>query len=214
LFNGYEPFSNALYTATSAADVAVVAQSGGRQLSTGYNNSKAVNADGQVVFTDFGIEPGSRGIFTARAGGPVVPIALETMPVQAGSFMRFLEFLGSEFQINDQGVVAFTALTGSPVGPSRGSSLFVYRQDFGLLPVALTGDFVDMPSGVAKQISQVGSFSLNDDGVLAFGARMDDGTTAIFQLTVPEPSVVGLATLASALLLRRPRQMLRKGQKP
>ncbi|HEV7299584.1 MAG TPA: choice-of-anchor tandem repeat NxxGxxAF-containing protein [Tepidisphaeraceae bacterium] len=184
-------------------------------------NSYSHNNAGQMAFTaaissSVGGNPQQHGLFVSDNG------AL-TEVVRSGSLTpdptrRFTGIGAGSMAFNDVGDIAFLAsiarsdATVWNVPPDTRSALYLYTEG-ALVEVARTGDPLLGSTinflTVAPTVGSIGdeSSGLNDQGQLAYYARLADGRSVLLMATaVPEPTgiaVVGISAAATLLVRRR-----------
>ena len=140
-------------------------------------SSASINDQGTVAFVGE-LANGDRGLFTGTGQG------LKTVADTSGAF----SFFNSDPALNNKGQVAFLAeLYNGGKGIFTGADPIADK-------VVSIGDSLSGLSVVDLIIIDKG---LNDDGQVAFGARLSDGSERIFRAKrVPEPSsIAGLAAI-------------------
>jgi hypothetical protein len=203
----------------AAALVGNVAPAGG--IYNGFSGRPSLNATGQVAFlSNLTGGASTSGIF-AGAPGALQAVALQGDAAPSGGGAVYSSFTAFE-PMNASGEVAFVGtLTGTGVVTANNSAIYAGLPGSVEL-IVRKGDVIDVDptAGVDNRTVSAISFftgsggedgrsmSFNDSGVLVYRLTFTDGSSGIFtsSVSVPEPTTVGLFSVASIVLLRRRRR--------
>ncbi|QQE10160.1 PEP-CTERM sorting domain-containing protein [Planctomycetota bacterium] len=145
--------------------------------------------------------------------------AAEADQTYVGKDGREFVYLASRFDTyshwEEEQMELFTDAVGNMVFNSSveadgevGHGVLLYDTDGVLSLLVKEGDLFDVDGGEGEDLREIQmiderSFWLNDDGVLALGLVFTDGSSGVFTMQIPEPSMLGLLGLGGMMLLRR-----------
>lgn len=113
---------------------------------------------------------------------------ISTVASSSTTFSRF-----EDVSINNAGDLVFYAtLTGQSAGLFRGGNAAIDK-------IIAVGDLLD--GSPVKQLS-ISTQAINDEGTIAFWARLANGNQGVYMVSVPEPSTLLLASIGLALAYR------------
>ena len=177
-------------------------------VATGLGNTGGTNNTGAMLLMD-----GAGGFEKIQRNGDVAIVG--GAPGGTDAFFSST----SNVQFNSLGQVAFTSnLTGVgvSVGAGNGLALWVSDVDGTLHKIARTSDTFEVAPGDVRTITNIGGLgtsggqdgrpiNLSDTGDLAFQLDFSDGSSGVFVVSVPEPSLAlsGAAALGGLAVRRR-----------
>jgi hypothetical protein len=197
-------FVGAVGALQAAALLGTAAPAGGNY--SNFIGVPAFNNLGQIAFSA-SLSGGSStsGIFMG-APGAIQAVALQGLPAPAGNGATFSGFnINNAIGLNALGQVAFLGnLTGTGVTGANDLALYVASPG-GVVEVVRTGDMIDAGNGSGPHavrgihfLSSGGSFS--DSGELVYTLIFTDGTSGIFESTIPVPEPLSVLLAAAGLL--------------
>lgn len=148
-----------------------------------------------------------KGIWLGSSPADMHLIAVEGANAPgAGATTKYFSFGTIGFwcglRLNEAGQLAFQSLLSDDGQTPSGTGVFAYDPSVGTFLVTRTGDEIEFAPGVIKTVNSASVVDLNNSDQLLLWASFTDGSSGIFEATVPEPAGCALLIILNAALWR------------